>query len=439
MCISVGSADRLRMPAPRRMLIATAASIFALLELAPPSCHSAGRCRRMRARPDAAYARVRGRGALAALAPAPLGRLVGDLQAPLGCIMRPSSCVRPSVGIRAAAGGAPGIVEVVDDVGDPRLAIYRSRRHRDHSAYEAQVRDIASRALGTEESSTAELNKSLVSLRHLGGCVVDVHYTWDCLEQLKAAHEAGRSRACLDSAMVPEGTPAEYLALAAGLFPKVFVISRQAFVMEFGQDVPWESQASEASAGGAQRSPWRRFEGGASQSSCRFALACPISPPLAALRPPYLVLDGLSSANNVGQILRTAFHLGVNSVVASRESWNCLNGRACRVSMGWLYWMDCHLAEESLPATLGELRGLGVRIYAAENQFSEPVSPHLPAGDRRWALVVGSEGSGISEAVVAACDARISVPQQQGKCLNVAHATSICLYELGKFSFQTEE
>ncbi|CAE8689180.1 unnamed protein product, partial [Polarella glacialis] len=105
--------------------------------------------------------------------------------------------------------------------------------------------------------------------------------------------------------------------------------------------------------------------------------------------------DGLSSASNVGQVLRTAYHLGVNSVVASPEAWSCLNGRASRVSMGWMYRMSFHMADP-LPATIVALKELGVRVYAAENQFSRPVMPHQPLGDRRWALVVGSEGHGVS-------------------------------------------
>merc|ERR1712032_1793284 len=99
-------------------------------------------------------------------------------------------------------------------------------------------------------------------------------------------------------------------------------------------------------------------------------------------------LDKLTSPRNIGQIVRTAIHLGITSVVASRESWACLNGRAARSSMGWLYHVDFHLAE-TYGDTLRELQRLGVRVYAAESNFSIAVAPHEPRGDRRWALIVG--------------------------------------------------
>ena len=74
-----------------------------------------------------------------------------------------------------------------------------------------------------------------------------------------------------------------------------------------------------------------------------------------------------------------------------------------------------------------ELKQLGVCLYAAEDQFFQPVAPHQPHGDRKWALVIGSEFSGVSEEIVRECDQRVCVPQQQGHSLNVAHACSICL------------
>ncbi|CAK0907552.1 unnamed protein product [Prorocentrum cordatum] len=98
--------------------------------------------------------------------------------------------------------------------------------------------------------------------------------------------------------------------------------------------------------------------------------------------------------------------------------------------MGWLYRMDCHLAEP-LTRSLEELKRMGIRVLAAENQFSQPVAQHPPPG-RDWALVVGHEGRGISAAVVAASDACVCVPQEQGMCLNVSHAAAICMYELSR-------
>eukprot|EP00434_Breviolum_minutum_P034112 symbB.v1.2.030184.t1/scaffold3354.1/size58575/5 len=156
---------------------------------------------------------------------------------------------------------------------------------------------------------------------------------------------------------------------------------------------------------------FRRFDG------CRFLVAFPCSAPIAEMIPPFVVLDGLNSASNVGQVLRSAYHLGINSVIASAGAWSCLNGRASRVSMGWFYRMSFHVARP-LSKAIEELKRLGVCLYVAENQFSQPVAPHEPHGDRKWALVIGSEFSGVSKEIVQDCDQRVCVPQQQGHSLN---------------------
>lgn len=206
--------------------------------------------------------------------------------------------------------------------------------------------------------------------------------------------------------------------LAKEVAPTVYVAEPH-LMAEFRQDVPWvPSDVMDSRL-------FRRFEG------CRFLVAFPYSTPIRDMKPPFVVLDGLNSASNVGQVLRSAYHLGINSVIASPGAWSCLNGRACRVSMGWLYRMSFHAARP-LSKAITELKDLGVCLYAAENQFSEPVAPHEPRGDSNWALVIGSEFAGVSEEIIQQCDRRVCVPQQQGHSLNVAHACSICLYELSK-------
>ena len=230
------------------------------------------------------------------------------------------------------------------------------------------------------------------------------------------------------------GTPEELLALARDVASPVFVMEPELLMQGFQQDVPWGQDMQVQTNDTKTRLAWRRYEGGAAKSTCRFVVVFPPSVPLAEMDPPFVVLDGLNSASNVGQVLRTAYHLGINSVVASPAAWGCLNGRACRVSMGWMYRMKFHAARP-LSKAIRELQDLGNCIYVAENQFSEPVAPHEPLGDKSWALVIGSEGLGVSDEIVQMCDRRVSVPQQQGHSLNVAHACSICLYELSKSSW----
>ncbi|CAK0814312.1 unnamed protein product [Prorocentrum cordatum] len=164
---------------------------------------------------------------------------------------------------------------------------------------------------------------------------------------------------------------------------------------------------------------------------CRFAVAFPVPRPLEHLAPPLLILDDVGSATNVGQAAQSACLLGVTSLVVSAATWSSLNGRAARVSHGWLYHCEFHRAD-SLPEALRALRAGGLRLYAAEEYFSQPVAPHSPAGDRNWALVIGSEDRGVSPEVAEQCHARVRIPQRRGASLNAATAATLCLHELSR-------
>ncbi|CAE8694864.1 unnamed protein product [Polarella glacialis] len=330
-----------------------------------------------------------------------------------------------------STGPSPEVIHVTDP-GDPRLVLYRQKRRRgkhDEAEHDAQVRiltlrasaasaehlqdaEAASRSLPGETSALPTSRSSKGKTESESECVVGLHYSWDCLRRLGEARAAGRS-VLVDSLLAPctgpeNGPSQKLLSLATGLVPVIYTVEPKVFQSEF--------QSKEA---------------GQAASACSFAVAYPVSQPLLALRPPILVLDEVESARNIGEILRSALHLGVTSVVASRGSWNCLTGRAARTSMGWIYHIDFHLADQ-LPEALQDLRASGVRIYTAESDATEAVIPHLPHGDRRWALVMGNEESGVSEQSRALSDHVVCVPQRGGASLNVANAASICLYELGR-------
>ena len=310
-----------------------------------------------------------------------------------------------------------GRVISVKEKEDEKILLYKKRSERDCTKYDGQVRALAAAAADEQQP------KRLKPLNQLN-CIVDVHYSLECLRQLHEALLEG-FQIHVDSVLLPQlGTPKEVIKLALDVAPSVYMAEPH-ILAAFRQDVPWPELVDEKD--GATARLFRRFEG------CRFLLAFPRSTPICEMEPPFVVLDGLNSSSNVGQILRSAYHLGINSVIASPSSWSCLNGRACRVSMGWFYRMNFHVGRP-LSASLRELKDRGVRLYAAENQFSKPVSPHEPSGDPKWALVLGSESSGVSQEIVELCDERVCVPQQQGHSLNVAHACSICLYELSKYN-----
>jgi 23S rRNA (guanosine2251-2'-O)-methyltransferase len=142
----------------------------------------------------------------------------------------------------------------------------------------------------------------------------------------------------------------------------------------------------------------------------------------------FAALDGLSNAENLGVIVRNAAALGVHALVIGETSCSPFLTRAIRTSMGAVFRLP---AVENLPLlnALALLRQAGVRCIAAHPAANAIPSP---AADftHDCCIVLGSEGYGISPAVLEACTERTSIPMaNQIDSLNVSSAAGILFYE----------
>lgn len=156
--------------------------------------------------------------------------------------------------------------------------------------------------------------------------------------------------------------------------------------------------------------------------------------------PPILILENVRNAENVGSILRTAFCLGIRSVVASSTAWAALkDSRAARCSMGTMYYHRYFQAgqssntgeAEALVDVIRKIRNGGICVYGIEiGDEAKPVGPH--GKDLNWAAVMGNEDLGLSTQVAHSCDRIVFIPQATGDSLNVGHAAAIAMFELGR-------
>eukprot|EP00980_Cylindrotheca_fusiformis_P029975 scaffold24130_cov142-Cylindrotheca_fusiformis.AAC.5 len=147
--------------------------------------------------------------------------------------------------------------------------------------------------------------------------------------------------------------------------------------------------------------------------------------------PPIMIFDDVRNAQNLGSILRTAFCLGIKSIVASGTTWAALkDSRAARCSMGTMYHQKFYKSSD-LVSTIQQIQLGSVQVYGVEiGPTSIPVHPH--GSDRRWAAVLGNEDAGLNQDIAAACDKIVFVPQAHGDSLNVGHAAAITMFELGR-------
>jgi tRNA G18 (ribose-2'-O)-methylase SpoU len=139
-----------------------------------------------------------------------------------------------------------------------------------------------------------------------------------------------------------------------------------------------------------------------------------------------VVAEGVSDPVNVGALIRNARAFGVDLVIVDPRGADPLVPRAVRASMGNVFAQP--LAVHDPLDALRALAGLGCETLAATVDGASVRGAPVP---ERWALALGHEGHGLSEAARALCARTVTVPLQEGAdSLNVAAAGAVLLYAL---------
>ena len=142
------------------------------------------------------------------------------------------------------------------------------------------------------------------------------------------------------------------------------------------------------------------------------------------------VLEDVMNPTNVGAIMRSAAALGIDCVLLTRASSDPLYRRAIRVSMGTVFQIPWTFVDGGWPDLL---RGLGFQTVAMalRDDSRRLDDPELNAA-LRLAVVLGTEGDGLADATIAACDFTVRIPMTHGvDSLNVAAASAVAFYQLG--------
>lgn len=153
-----------------------------------------------------------------------------------------------------------------------------------------------------------------------------------------------------------------------------------------------------------------------------------------------VVFHGVCDTTNVGAIFRSAAALGIDAVLMTRDSCDPLNRRAVRVSMGSVFlvpwtWLD---SEDGTSAgTVHKLQDMGFTTAAMALRHDDiSISDPKLKATNRLALIMGTEGDGLPEAVIDAADYVVKIPMHHGvDSLNVGNAAAIAFWELA--SLQT--
>ena len=142
------------------------------------------------------------------------------------------------------------------------------------------------------------------------------------------------------------------------------------------------------------------------------------------------VLEDVMNPTNVGAIFRSAAALGIDAVLLTQACSDPLYRRAIRVSMGTVFQVPwTYLPREGWPQTLRAL-GFTTAAMALCDDSLPLYAPQLKKVDR-LAVVLGTEGDGLAESTIAACDCTVRIPMTHGvDSLNVAAASAVAFYQL---------
>lgn len=148
------------------------------------------------------------------------------------------------------------------------------------------------------------------------------------------------------------------------------------------------------------------------------------------------VLEGIVDSTNVGAIFRSAAALGIDAVLITPTCCDPLCRRAVRVSMGTVFkvpWtvIGNDYSEWPQPG-LQRLNRLGFKTAAmALSERSVSIDDPALMAEEKLAIVLGTEGDGLSGSTIADCDYTVKIPMShEVDSLNVAAASAVAFWQL---------
>ena len=144
--------------------------------------------------------------------------------------------------------------------------------------------------------------------------------------------------------------------------------------------------------------------------------------------PLFLILDQLSDVRNFGAIIRTASCTGVHGIIVQKKGGAPVNGDTIKTSAGAVFKIPiCKV--DHIKDAMFYLQGSGIQVVAATEKASNTIY-HTDL-KQPIAIIMGSEGKGISPSVLKLVDQQAKLPMQGTiASLNVSVACGVFLYEV---------
>ena len=149
------------------------------------------------------------------------------------------------------------------------------------------------------------------------------------------------------------------------------------------------------------------------------------------------VLESVVNPTNVGAIFRSAAALNMDGILLTSDCSDPLYRRSLRVSMGtafqipWTYF-DKQITWPMEGQAFLKEQGFQTVAMALRDDTVNIDDPGLHK-EEKLAIVLGTEGEGLTSQTIASCDYTVKIPMSHGvDSLNVAAASAVAFWELGK-------
>ena len=144
-----------------------------------------------------------------------------------------------------------------------------------------------------------------------------------------------------------------------------------------------------------------------------------------------LILDELQDPGNLGTIIRSATAFNVSTIILSENTVDLYNPKVLRATQG----MFNHINIISMNAkeAINEIKNRNIPVYGTNVEYGSDVRDLDSTSKSKYALIMGNEGNGVRQDIAKMCDKNLYIDMNSNvESLNVAIATSILLYELGR-------
>ncbi len=145
-----------------------------------------------------------------------------------------------------------------------------------------------------------------------------------------------------------------------------------------------------------------------------------------------VILENVQNPTNVGAIFRSAAALGMDAVLLTPGCSDPLYRRSARVSMGTVFQIPWTFTGAWPEEGMAQLKALGFKTAAlALSDRSVSIDDPALMAEEKLALLLGSEGDGLTEKTIASCDYTVKIPMYHGvDSLNVAAASAVAFWQL---------